>query len=98
MHVERPSLGPKKKERLHKKEKEKKLRVHNADLSKRIKNLRKNKEKLEIDLAAKQRILSNPTHDAAVKKEYQKKIDKLQTKITKIDAQIEKLKTQFVDA
>ncbi len=87
----------KKKERLRKKEKEKKVKNHNAEISRKIKSLRKSKEKLEIDSAAKQRILSNPTHDDAVKKEYQKKIDKLQAKIVKVDAQIEKLKNQFRD-
>ncbi|MBN2482881.1 MAG: ATP-binding cassette domain-containing protein [Candidatus Omnitrophica bacterium] len=87
----------KKIERVQKKEKEKKLRVHNAEISKRIKSLRKNKEKLEIELSVKQRILSNPTHDEAVKKEYQKKADKIEHKIAKIDSQIDKLKTQFLD-
>ncbi|MFH1772081.1 MAG: ATP-binding cassette domain-containing protein [Candidatus Omnitrophota bacterium] len=81
---------------IRKNEKEKR-KMHNENLSKRIKKMRKEKESLETSRYAKKRVLdSRCKHsDREVFNKYSSELDKIDIKIAKIDADIEKLKNNF---
>jgi ATP-binding cassette subfamily F protein 3 len=69
---------------------------HNAKLAKKIKSLRKQKEKLEIEKGAKQRIVDNPRHGEDIVRYYQLIVKDLDDKIMAIEIQIRESKTKFI--
>lgn len=87
----------KKQQRLLKKEEEKKRKVHNAALGKKIKELRNEKEKLEGEHYVKARILSNPRsyHTEGVAKEYGRRLKEIAKRLLEIDKGIEEFKQSF---
>ncbi|MBU0694512.1 MAG: ATP-binding cassette domain-containing protein [Candidatus Omnitrophica bacterium] len=70
---------------------------HNTKLAKKIKELRKEKEKEEIQRYAKRRVLSNPysVRSEAITKEYSRCLKEIEEKILKIDKEIKKLEPSF---
>jgi ATP-binding cassette subfamily F protein 3 len=69
----------------------------NAALSKKIKALRKEKEKIEIDRNVKARILSNPRsyHNKKMVLDYGSKLKVIEQRLKDIDIEITKLKSSF---
>ena len=93
----KPKKAALKEEKAALREKQKSVQEHNAEISKKIKILRKNREKLELEYAVKQRIVSNPRghHRQDVINQFRERLDNLTAKIAKIDRDIEKLKSSF---
>ncbi|MBU2251786.1 MAG: ATP-binding cassette domain-containing protein [Candidatus Omnitrophica bacterium] len=93
----KPKKAALKEEKAALREKQKSVQDHNAEISKKIKILRKNREKLELEYAVKQRIVSNPRghHRQDVISQFRERLDNLTAKIAKIDRDIEKLKSWF---
>lgn len=83
-------------EKLIKAEKEKKRKAHNLELSKKIKKLSAQKQKLQDALYVMKRILANPAHDEHTRRNYRSKLQNIEKKVAKIENQIGKLKTQFI--
>jgi len=69
---------------------------HNAKLSKRIKNLRKQQEKLKTDRYAKERVATNPAHGEDLVNEYTEIVKNIDKEIAAIETEIARLKTQFI--
>ncbi|MFA7677730.1 MAG: ATP-binding cassette domain-containing protein [Candidatus Omnitrophota bacterium] len=70
---------------------------HNDSLSKQIRELRKNKEKLELDRNVKARVLANPRsyHNKEIVSEYGRKIKELEKNIFDTEKEITRLKNLF---
>ncbi|MDD3296444.1 MAG: ABC-F family ATP-binding cassette domain-containing protein [Candidatus Omnitrophica bacterium] len=70
---------------------------HNDNISKQIRELRKNKEKLELDRNVKARVLANPRsyHNKEIVSEYGRKIKDLEKNISDIEREITSLKNLF---
>ena len=58
--------------------------------------MRKQKEKLEIEKGAKQRIVDNPRHGEDIVRYYQLIVKDLDDKIMAIEIQIRESKTKFI--
>lgn len=69
---------------------------HNARLSKRIKALRKRQEALKTDRYAKERVISNPRHGEDLINEYTQIVKNIDKEVAEIEAEIARLKTQFI--
>ncbi len=98
--VETRSKEPKpdrKQTEISKSEKGKEKKAHNAAISKEIKLLRKEKEKLEIELNVKKRIIANPRsyHRKEVVLNYQQRLKQIKQRLSQIDQEIEIFKTLF---
>jgi len=79
------------------KDKEKKLKKDNDKISKKIKDLRKEKEELELEYSVKWRVVSNPRsyHRQEVVLEYRQRLKELKLKLEEIDQEIKDLKMLF---
>jgi len=77
------------KEKTHQKE-------HNIILAKKIKKLRKQRGKLEVECNVKTRIISNPRHSQDIIKYYTLLVKELEQQITKITHKINRLESQFL--
>jgi ATP-binding cassette subfamily F protein 3 len=86
-----------KEEKKLERQKIKQQQKHNAALSKKIKALRKEKEKIEIDRNVKARILSNPRsyHNKKMVLDYGSKLKAIEQRLRSIDIEITKLKSSF---
>ena len=75
-----------------------KRKAHNDKLSQRIKKLRKEKERLEVKGYAKQRVVERRSGrgDEHIVKEYAAELEKIKKKISRVEENIEKLKSQFI--
>jgi ATP-binding cassette subfamily F protein 3 len=71
---------------------------HNVDLAKKIKKIRKQKEKMELERNVKLRILSNPRghHSQEMVREYSRRLEELNKIITQAEEEITKLKQLFI--
>jgi ATP-binding cassette subfamily F protein 3 len=72
-----------------------KVNEHNEKIAKKIRRLRKEGQKLEIDRAAKMRIIENPRHGGKVIQQYQSQLKEIEERIHKIDIEIKRLKQSF---
>lgn len=70
--------------------------LHNSKLSKKIKKLRKEKEKIESERYAKERIVSNSRHGQDIIQLYEMQIKELNKKIVDIDHEIAITKSRFI--
>ncbi|MCM8773325.1 MAG: ATP-binding cassette domain-containing protein [Candidatus Omnitrophica bacterium] len=93
---EKVTLGKKEYIQENKELEKEKIKEHNKELAKRIKKLIKQKEKLEIELNVKKRIVSNPCRSEETINDYYKVIEKIGKKINEINNKIEILKTKFL--
>ncbi|MCF7873555.1 MAG: ATP-binding cassette domain-containing protein [Candidatus Omnitrophica bacterium] len=87
-----------KEEKKLERQKIKQQQKQNAALSKKIKALRKEKEKIEIDRNVKARILSNPRsyHNKKMVIDYGAKLKVIEQRLKAIDAEIAKLEGSFL--
>jgi ATP-binding cassette subfamily F protein 3 len=87
----------KKEKKALERQKIKQQQKQNAALSKKIKALRKEKEKIEIDRNVKARILSNPRsyHNKKMVLDYGSKLKAIEQRLRSIDIEITKLKSSF---
>jgi ATP-binding cassette, subfamily F, member 3 len=69
---------------------------NNEKLSKKIKKLRKEKEKIETDLAAKKMVVENSRHGEDVIKYYRELIGQMDKRLIEIEVEIAKTKSQFL--
>jgi len=69
---------------------------HNARLSKKIKALRKKQESLKTDRYAKERVITNPRHGEDLINEYTQIVKNIDKELASIEAEITRLKTQFI--
>jgi ATP-binding cassette, subfamily F, member 3 len=69
---------------------------HNARLSKKIKALRKKQEILKTDRYAKERVIANPRHGEDLINEYTQIVKNIDKEMAEIEAEITRLKTQFI--
>lgn len=74
---------------------EEQIKEHNAEISKKIKELNRKKEKLEVERYAKSRILSGPRREY-VFEEYSCRLKEIEKKVSHIDEKIQKLKQTFI--
>lgn len=71
-------------------------KAHNAKLSKKIKKLRKQQEKLQTERYAKARIISNPRHGQDIIRHYEIIVKEIDERLLDIEVQINTLKSQFL--
>jgi ATP-binding cassette subfamily F protein 3 len=69
---------------------------YNAQLSKKIRKLKKEKEKLEFERYAKARVISNPRHGEEIIRYYTFLIEEMDKRILSIDNEISDLKSKFL--
>jgi ATP-binding cassette subfamily F protein 3 len=69
---------------------------NNARLSKKIKALRKKQEALKTDRYAKERVITNPRHGEDLINEYTQIVKNIDKELAEIEAEITRLKTQFI--
>ncbi len=85
-----------KEEEKNRQEEEKKRKAHNLTLKDKISDLKKEKEKLYLEMYAKSRALSDPRiyrqRDAETAKEYGRRIKEIEKQMAQIDYQIKDLK------
>jgi len=72
------------------------LKAHNERLAKKIKNLRKKREKLQIKGYVHKRILANPHHGEDIKEQHRHRLGGIEKKIIEIDKEIKYIKTRFL--
>ena len=72
-------------------------KAHNAKISKKIKKLRKEEEKLKTDRYAKSRIATNPRHGEDIVRHYEVIIKEIDERLMQIEIEINTLKSQFYE-
>jgi len=87
-----------KQKRIAEREEKKKAKANNEKLARKIKELRKEKEELELDRGVKARILSNPRsyHDKNMIKEYGLRLKEIEQRLKGIKKETEELKAKFL--
>ncbi|UCG35793.1 MAG: ABC-F family ATP-binding cassette domain-containing protein [Candidatus Omnitrophota bacterium] len=79
-------------------EKEEKLKEHNKKIAKRIRKLRTEKEKIEVERSVKKEILSSPGRipSEEIAKKYRQRLTQIEKRAHQIDKEIVKLKHSFL--
>ena len=74
-----------------------KRKTHNAKVSKKIKKLRKEEEKLKTERYAKSRIVANPRHGHDIIRHYELIIKEIDERLLQIEIEVNTLKSQFYE-
>lgn len=69
---------------------------HNDTLAKEIRDLRKKKETLEVEVYSVRRIMENPRHGSETVEKYCCRLDELESEIKELDQKIKEIKGKFL--